>query len=157
MGTVVIGMVDKKRLIEAALFMSSDPVPVDRLNKLIGVAAPGYTKTLIKEINEEYLRNGNAFEIIEEPDGYLMTLRPEYAVHVKEFAKETELSPHALKTLAYISKNEGILKSELVKRLGTQVYKDVKELVGKGFIVQKKKGRSSELRTSEKFRKYFGV
>jgi len=149
--------VNKKRIIEAALFMSSNPVPLERLGRLIGVAAAGYTKSVIGELNKEYTEKGNVFEILEESGGYMMTLRAEYSPFVKEFAKEAEVSPHSLKTLAYISKKDGILKSSLARHLGSQVYKDVHELTAKGFLVQKKKGRTSELKTSDKFKAYFGA
>ncbi len=149
------GEVDKKRLIEAALFMSSTPISLERLGKLIGVSAPGYVKNIIRELEEEYRARGSSIEIVEEDTGYLMTVRKRYVPYVKEFAKEAELTRAALRALAYISKHNGILKSDMVKRLGVWVYPAVKELIDKGFIIGKRYGRSQKLFLSKKFKEYF--
>jgi chromosome segregation and condensation protein ScpB len=91
-----------------------------------------------------------------EVDGkYTMRIRNEYLPRVKQFAQEMEISRAALRTLAYVAKHDGVLKSEAVKHIGTQVYDDVKELVQSGFLRTQKSGRSAKLSVTEKFRKYF--
>ncbi len=148
---------EKRRIIEAALFMSSKPLSVDELGKLLGIAAAGYVKKEIGKLQKEYDENGSAIQIVNEMGNFAMRLRPEYSSAVKEFAQEGEISSHALKVLAYIHKQEGILKSSLVKKLGSTVYASVKELDQKGFVEQQRAGRSSKLNTTPKFKDYFGV
>jgi chromosome segregation and condensation protein ScpB len=58
--------------------------------------------------------------------------------------------------LAIIAKHDGILKSDLVKKMGPQAYMDVKELVKSGFVKTHKAGRTSKLTVTDKFKKYFG-
>ena len=135
--------------------MSSKPLATSELAKLLNIAAQGYVKKQVKELQKEYDERGSAIQIVYEDGKYMMTLRPKYAGEVKEFAKEAEINPHALKTLGYISKNNGMLKSVLCKRLGSTIYQDVKELTEKGFILQRKAGRSSKLFVSQKFKDYF--
>jgi chromosome segregation and condensation protein ScpB len=84
-----------------------------------------------------------------------MQVRNDVLPRVKQFAQDTEISKCALRTLAYISKHDGILKSELVRRIGTHVYADVKELIENGFLKAHKAGRSSKLTLTEKFKRYF--
>ncbi|MCX8195368.1 MAG: SMC-Scp complex subunit ScpB [Candidatus Micrarchaeota archaeon] len=146
---------EAERIIEAALFMSSRPLEAKELGKLIGVAAPGFVAQRIEALKEKYEKSGSAIEIAFEDGKYQMRLRREYVGAVKQFASEGEISRHALKTLAYISKNEGITKRELFKRLGSGIYSDVAELVEKGFVMQKKAGRTAALHTTSKFKNYF--
>jgi len=144
------------RIIEAALFMSSRPVGAPELGKLIGVAAPGFVADRIEALRGMYEAAGSAVEIALEDGKYYMRLRPKYVQFVKDFAQTGEISRHALRTLAYVSKNDGMKKSELCKRLGSSIYQDVAELVSKGFLSQKKSGRSTLLSTTPKFKEYFG-
>ena len=96
-------------------------------------------------------------EIINIENKFAMRVRDEYLDFVKDLNKDTEISKTALKVLAYVSKRDGILKSTLVKKMSPQVYNAVKELVDKGFITQKKFGRSSKLFVTKKFKEYFKI
>jgi len=148
-------MEKEKRYVEAALFISSRALSLDELKRLTGIGAAGYIKKMIDELQQEYVERGSAIDIIETDGKYEMRVKNDYVDRIKEFAQDTEISKAALRTLAYLSKHDGVLKSEVVKRIGTQVYQDVKELVDAGFIKQKKSGRSSKLILTEKFNKYF--
>ena len=152
-----LGKLAPKRVIEAALFISSKPLTIDALGRFIGVAAPGFVEGIVKELAAEYDAGGSSIKIAQEPGGYIMRLRPEYASKVSSLAQEAELSKGALKILAYISQNEGIEQSKVADRLGSTVYDHVHELVDKGFLTKEKRGRTSILRSTQKFRDYFGA
>jgi segregation and condensation protein B len=147
---------EAENIIEAALFMSSKPLGAPELGRLIGVAAPGYVAERLDAIKKRYDDAGSAIEIAYEEGKYYMRLRKKYAEAVKEFAQQGEISRHALRTLSYIFRFDGIKKSELAEKLGSAIYKDVAELVEKGFIAQKKCGRTKTLHTTPKFKMYFG-
>lgn len=146
---------EPRRLIEAALFMSGRELSISELKKLTGIASAGHVKTMVQELSEEYKKNGSALEIFEANDAYLMRVREEYLATTRQFAQESEISRSALRTLSYIARHNGILKSEVVRRIGPIIYDDVKELVGRGFIFQRRFGRSSRLFLTDKFRAYF--
>ena len=146
---------ESERIIEAALFMSSRPLTLQELGKLIGVAAPGFVEQRLKSLQEDYDTIGSAIEITEEGGKYYMRLRQQYVNFVKEFAQAAEISRHALRTLAYIAKNDGITKHQLFLKLGGGIYEDVAELVEKGFVAQKKSGRTKSVSTTAKFKAYF--
>ncbi|MEM3422558.1 MAG: SMC-Scp complex subunit ScpB [Candidatus Bilamarchaeaceae archaeon] len=148
-------MEKEKRYIEAALFISAKPLTLEDFKRVTGISAIGYVKNLVDELKKEYDERGSAIEINEIEGKYELRVRNEYIDRVKEFAQEAEISRSALRTLAFISKHDGILKSELVKKMGTQTYGNIKELTESGFIKQKKEGRSSRLFLTEKFRRYF--
>ncbi len=145
----------EESIVEAALFISAKPLAVSELGRLIGVAAPGYVEGVVKRLIADYDSRESSIQIVFEDGKYVMRVRREYLDKVKPFAQSAEISQHALKALAYINNKEGVLKSSLVKQLGDSVYQDVKELVEKGFITQKKAGRSKSLHTTDKFKEYF--
>jgi len=148
-------MKEERQLIEAALFISSRAMSAEEFRTLTGIGALGYIRSVLDELKKEYEERGSALEVVEMDGKYTMRVRNEHLQRVKQFAQDTEISKSALRTLALISKNDGILKSSLVRKMGTHVYGNVKELVGAGFIRSQKSGRSSKLTLTEKFKKYF--
>ena len=148
---------EEKRMIEAALFISGRALSLGELRTLTGIAALGYLQGKISELQKEYLDKGSAIEIIEENGKYEMRVRSDYIPKVKQFAQEMEVSKNGLRTLAYISKHDGVLKSELAKRIGPQIYQDVQELVENEFITAKKAGRSAKLFVTDKFKSHFSI
>lgn len=148
-------MTTEKRLIEAALFISGRPMALEELRTLTGIGALGYLRNTLDGLRQDYDQRGSAMEIIEADGKFEMRIRGEYLERVRQFAQDSEISRAALRTLAYIAKHDGAMKSELAKRIGPAIYQDVHELVGAGFVKPKKAGRSAQLFLTEKFRKYF--
>jgi segregation and condensation protein B len=146
---------EPRRLIEAALFMSGREMSVPELKKLTGIASAGHVKDIVSQLMHDYDSMGSSLEIFKGDNAYLMRVRDEYSSSVRQFAQDVAISKSALRTLSYIARHNGILKSELVKRIGTVVYDDVKELSQNGFVLQRKYGRSSKLFLTDKFRAYF--
>lgn len=148
---------DSKRIIEAALFMSSKPLEINDLARISGIGAVGFVESLIKQLQEEYDRNGSALQIYFENGKYIMRVKSDYEKAVSGLAKESEISKGALKTLAVIAKNDGMKQSKIVEMLGTTVYDHVKELVEKEFITAEKQGRTRVLKITNRFKEYFSV
>lgn len=146
---------EEKKLIEAALFISSRPMSLEEFRTLTGIGALGYLQGVVEELRKDYDERGSSLEIMEMDGKYAMRVRNDQLQRVKQFAQDTEISRAALRTLAFISKHDGILKSELVKKIGTQAYDDVRELAEASFVKPQKSGRSAKLWLTEKFRKYF--
>lgn len=146
---------EEKRIIEAALFMSPDGIDVSSLARIAGLGAIGYVEDLIKNLNDEYDKNGSVLMIKKLENVYQMSLKDEYFNAVSGLAKEAEIRGSALKVLAYISKHEPIMQSELAKIFGSMIYDYVGELTQKGFLSGEKKKLSKLLKTTPKFREYF--
>ena len=146
-------MKEEAKLIEAALFISSRPMSLEELRTLTGIGALGYLQNIIEELKVKYAEN--SIEIAEIEGKYEMRIKDVYLNRVKQFAQEVEISKSALRTLAFISKHDGILKSDLVKKIGPVIYTDVKELKDSSFIKTQKHGRTSKLILTDKFKKYF--
>lgn len=150
---------NKMRVIEAALFMSGQPLHPKDLGKLVGLRAESKILRMMKTLADEYNQNTeSAVEIAMEKSGYwTMRVKKEYAPAVRAFSSEAEISRHAIKTLAYIYRNEGITKRTLFSRLGGSIYEDCSELEEKGFITTEPFGRTKKLFITPKFKHYFGV
>jgi segregation and condensation protein B len=144
---------EEKKLIEAALFISSRAMSLEEFRTLTGIGALGYLQSVVDELKKDY--EGRAIEIVEVDGKYSMQIKNNYLLRVKQFAQDVEISKAALRTLAYISKNDGILKSTLAKKVGPKIYDDVRELAEAGFIKAQKAGRTKKLTLTEKFKKYF--
>jgi len=151
----LIPMKEEKKLIEAALFMSSRAMSLDEFRTLTGIGALGYIQNVLAELKKDYDERESAVEILENEGKFSMRVRADVLPRVRQFAQDTEIGKSALRTLAYLSKHDGMLKSELVRKIGTHVYADVKELIDAGFLKSHKSGRTSKLTLTEKFKIYF--
>jgi segregation and condensation protein B len=144
-------------VLEAALFMAVEGLDTNSLSKLIKKNS-SQTKELLNELKKRYSQQDSALELSAEPnDRWVLRIKQQYAPAVRQFAKEVEISQHALKTLAFIAKHENITKRELFKKLGSQIYADVGELEKKGFIKTIPQGRTSKIKLTPKFNEYFGI
>lgn len=143
-------------VVEAALFMAGQAIDSVQLGRLIGISTVTQVNKMMKELSKKYDESGSAIEITEEAGGkWMMRVRASYAPAVRQFAGEAEISKHALKTLAFISKNDGITKRSLFSKLGSTIYMDVAELEEKGFVECVPHGRTSKVQTTGKFKRYF--
>lgn len=122
-----------------------------------GISSPGFIEKSLKELMEQYASNGTALKIEEIGGKYMFSLKEPYASRVAGMAVGPDISRGSLRILAYISKNNGILQSELVKAFGSSVYDHVKELTEKEFLEAKKQGRSKKITTTAKFKEYFNA
>lgn len=149
-------MEDIDKLIEAALFMSSKPLSMNDLLRVASQSNSLDVRQALKRIAAEYVARGSWIEIVQMDRSYVMRLKPDKTGVVATFAQETELSKRALRALAVISRNEGILQSKVVRTLGASAYDGITELMEKHFITSEPKGHSKILRLAPKFKTYFG-
>ena len=146
-----------KKLVEAALFMSPKALGISELSEVTGVASPGIVREALEKLIEDYKSDGTSLEVIKISDKYMFGLKEPYASKVSSLASGPDLSRGALRILAYINKNNGILQSQIVRLFGSSTYEYMGELEEKDFIKTKKTGRSRSIETTVKFREYFNV
>ncbi len=141
--------------IEALLFLYAKELTPKTIAKLLGKSEEEVGKGLV-ELKKRYSKSKGSIILRKIGKSYSLNVKQEYAEKLKNVIKKSELSPKELKVLAVIKKYNGILKAKLVKALGSWVYETIKELKERGFIIEKKAGRSSRLALTEKFKDYFG-
>ncbi len=146
-----------KKLIEAALFMSPNALSLAEIGNATGIASPGAIERLVTELISEYDGRDTSLRIMAISGKYMFSLKDEYVSKVSSLAAGPDLSRGSLRVLAYISKNEDILQSDLVKYFGSSTYEYIKELTEKDFVETHKYKRSKKIATAPKFKEYFGV
>ena len=146
-----------RNMIEAVLFVSGRAMSAEEIASSIGISSVGAVKSLIGALAEDYRKAGGALTIDKIADTYMMSVREPYASKVSGMAGNPDITKGSLRVLAYVSRNEPILQSALVKVFGSGVYDHVKELTEKGFVQGARVGRSKRLETTKKFKEYFNL
>lgn len=148
---------ESKKLIEAALFMSPNAMSVSEISTATGIASPGLIERLLNELVAEYEAKDTSLKIMAISGKYMFSLKDPYVSRVSSLAKGPDISRGALRILAYISKNEGIFQSDLVKYFGSSTYEYMAELEQKEFVETHKYKRTKKIETTPKFKEYFSV
>ena len=148
---------DYRKLIEAALFMSSNALSVNELVSVTGIMSPGKVQEIARSLVEEYKGKDTALQIIEMDNRYMFGLKEPYASKVSSLASGPDLSRGALRILAFISRNQNVLQSDLVKAFGSSTYEYMRELLEKRFVETKPFKRSKRISTTSKFDEYFSA
>ncbi len=144
-----------KRAVEAALFSSAENLKLSEIADKTGIPVNEVRYALL-DLRREYNNRESAITIAKFGSEYRMMLRTEYAEYTGMFSK-AEMSGGTMRTLSTIAYNQPVLQSELFKNLGSRVYDDVRELMERGFVSGKKQGQTLELKTTRKFKEYFGI
>ncbi|MCW6159625.1 MAG: SMC-Scp complex subunit ScpB [Candidatus Micrarchaeales archaeon] len=146
---------DYKKLIEAALFVTSKAMSASELADVAGIASVGAVNGMIEELMKDYDSKNSAIGIFRIGEKYIMSVREPYAGKVSNLAGAPDMSKGALRILAFVSKNEPVMQSAVVKAFGSTTYDYMKELLEKEFVRTQKVGRSKRIETTEKFKEYF--
>ncbi len=146
---------DKKALVEAALFVSEKPLSLEKLLS-IATISEDEVKQIILKLKEELEKKDRAIDLVETPEGYELRLKPEYRDAVAGLAPFSDLSHGMMRTLAIVAVKQPIKQSLIVKYQGNKTYGYVVNLENKGLIKTEKSGRTKLITTTEGFEKYFG-
>lgn len=105
----------QKRLAEALILASSDPLPAARLADLIPRGKASSVGGLIEALNAEYREQGRAFEVAEVAGGFQLRTLPEFAPYLQQLhqTRPLRLSPAALETLAIVAYRQPLTRAEI--------------------------------------------
>ena len=120
-------LVEAKKLLEAALFMSPKALT---LTELYDISQTPLTdlRSALNELVEEYRERDGALEIVENSAGYQMKVKNQYEEPVRKLAGGVHLGKSEMKTLAYIALKQPVKQSILVKYRTNKAYEDIKIL-----------------------------
>lgn len=159
--------IQARRVIEALLFASQDPIPLRRFTAIIEQIHP-FKSTEIKEIlddlTQEYEENQNAFEVREIAKGYLLCSREEFAPYIEELfqaRKKDRISHAQAEVLSIIAYKQPITRAQIEDIRGvdcsgivyTLLEKQLIESVGKLEVA----GRPTLFGVTDTFLKHFGL
>ena len=127
---------DQKKLLEAALFISSRPLMLDDMARVLKVNSLGYVKDLLEKLQKDYEKRG--IELVNNPDGWSIEIKPEFLPHVAKLTPYFNISEGSKRTLALIAYKEPIKQSEIIKVQGNKAYSYIKALKKMNLINIKK-------------------
>lgn len=153
-----------KSAIEALLFVSGNPLSVDRLKSLFEEAAPEQIETQVQALRQEYDGRGAGIMLVEVAGGYQLATRPENVSWIRKFRSvkvSTKLSKAALETLAIVAYKQPITRTEVEAIRGVNIGGILRNLMERRLvkIVGKKDvpGRPMMYGTTLEFLQYFGL
>jgi len=151
-------MIDEKlrASIEAALFMSNQPILIEKLSKMFK-RDPEKIKRAIEEFKIEFEKEEHGIHIIETSMGYQIRVKPELVSSVSNLTPYKDLGRGLLRVLALVAYKQPITQSEIVKVLGNRTYEYVKKLEERGLIKTVKHSRTKALIATKEFANYFGL
>jgi len=157
-------------VIEALIFASPDPLPVEKLCEII---AEGDEQLLLDEdaienfvdkLNQRYEENGLSFEIVKIGGGFTFATRKKYHIWLSIYQHENayrKLTQTAIETLAIVAYRQPITKPEVDQIRGVDSGYILRQLMEKTLI--KVSGRADSpgkpllYKTTENFLKHFGI
>ena len=153
----------QKRIVEAVVLASPEPIPPTRIAELIPRCNPSKVRALIKELNEEYAEQRRAFEIWEVAGGFQMRSLPEFAPYLKQIQKTRalRLSQAALETLAIVAYRQPVTRAEIEHVRGVDAGAVLRSLLERQLLRiaghREVPGRPIVYATSRRFLEVFGL
>ena len=147
---------DLKAKVEAALFMSNEPVTLKQLAKVVGRRSQ-IVKRAVDELKVRLDVSERGVYIMESSQGYQMKVKPQFSHVVRPLTPYQDLSRGLLRVLALVAYKQPITQSDVVKVIGNRAYAYVKKLEARGLITTVKHGRTKALIATKEFANYFGL
>lgn len=160
----VLDQDELKGILESLLFVSHDPLTLDKLVAVLEDWPKPVVKATLDSMKSEFEEKGRGFLIAEIAGGFLMVTRPEYSGYIKRLAKakaSSKLSRSALETLAIIGYKQPITRSEIEKVRGVETSGVLRTLLDQKLVRivgrQDVPGRPIVYGTSKQFLQRFGL
>lgn len=129
-------MEDLKNIIESVLFVSEEPLSVDRLRQLFETVEAAEIRRALQALIEEYDARQGGFRLKEVAGGFQFRTRPEYHAWVKRLVqpKPPRLSKAALETLAIIAYKQPVIRSDVERIRGVDCGGVIRMLMERNLI-----------------------
>lgn len=153
-----------KSIIEGLLFASGDEgIEAKQIAEALELETK-QVKQLLKELQDDYVKQQRGMQIVEFAGSYQMTTCPEHAVYFQKLAispTRASLSQAALETLSIVAYRQPVTRAEIEEVRGVNVDRAVHTLVAKGLIQDVGRaemiGRPILYGTTKQFLDYFGL
>jgi segregation and condensation protein B len=155
---------EAKPIIEALLFVSPEPVSIERLQEVLEGMNRPRIQSLLGLMTNEYEQNGHGLQLVEVAGGYQLTTKQECAPWIRrldEIRTASRLSKPALETLAIIAYKQPITRVEIEEIRGVDTSGVIKTLSERRLIKitgrREAAGRPLLYGTTKEFLEYFGL
>jgi segregation and condensation protein B len=158
------GTEELKPILEALLFVSHEPVTLERLTAALGMVPKADVRQALAELKAEYEKAERGVQVSEIAGGFQLTTRPEYAPWIKSLGKSKvapKLSRSGLESLAIIAYRQPIVRAEIEAIRGVETSGVLRTLLERKLvrIVGRKDvpGRPIMYGTTKYFLQHFGL
>lgn len=152
-----------KSAIESILFVSGEPIDIDRLAAALDLPV-GWTRELLEMLKEDYEREERGIRLIYLRDAVQLASAPENAAYIERVLKNTKtrgLSPATLEVLAIVAYRQPVTRSEIDYTRGVKSDKPLQLLLERHLVEEKgrleKIGRPMIYGTTDEFLRTFGL
>ena len=153
-----------KAILEAILFVSSEPVPVARLVSILGKISKAEVDQALTILAHDLNQDGRGIQLVQVAGGYRLVTKQEYGPWLKRMDKAKaaqKLSRSALESLAIIAYKQPIVRSEIEEIRGVETSGVLRTLLERKLvrIVGRKDvpGRPIMYGTTKFFLEHFGL
>jgi segregation and condensation protein B len=156
-----------KRVVEALLFASRDPLPLAKLREVTETILPLTPKELrqiLDELKQEYLTQQRAFKLEEIAQGYVLRTYEEYSPYLEQLHRQKrgeKLSQASSEVLAIIAYRQPITRPQIDAIRGVDSSGIIMQLMERLLIEPVGKleapGRPTLYGTTKEFLKHFGL
>lgn len=152
----------KVGLLEALLLASGDPLPISRVEELLGCQKADVL-ALAETLKQSYGAENRGLELVNVSSKLQLRTKALYAEYVRNLiaVKPRKLSQAALETLAVIAYQQPVVKSEVDKIRGVDVAPTIKTLLERKLVkilgYQPSVGQPALYGTTEDFLSIFGL
>ena len=104
-----------KGILESLLFISEEPLTIDRLKNILAPVTAAEIRSALKDLIVEYQERHGGFQLKEVAGGYQFRTRSEYTEWIKKLIqpRPPRLSKAALETLAIIAYKQPLIRSDI--------------------------------------------
>lgn len=156
-----------KRVMEALLFASPDPLPLVKIREVTDTILPlrpRQLRQILDELKQEYLAQQRAFQLEEIAQGYVLRTYEEYAPYLELFhrnRRSEKLSNASTEVLAIIAYRQPITRPQIDAIRGVDSSGTVVQLLERHLIEPIGKleapGRPTLYGTTKEFLKHYGL
>jgi segregation and condensation protein B len=156
-----------KKVIEALLFASADPLPLMKLREVTDTIAPlrpRDLRRLLEQLKEEYLSQQRAFQLEEIAQGYVLRTFEDYAPYLDLLHRNRraeKLSPASTEVLAIIAYRQPITRPQIDAIRGVDSSGTIVQLLERQLIEPAGRleapGRPTLYATTKEFLKHYGL
>ncbi len=151
-------------VVEALLFVSSEPIPIARLATVIGAVSKAEVEQALKLLQEQLAQDSRGIQLVKLAGGYRLVTKADYAPWLKRLDKAKaaqKLSRSALESLAIIAYKQPLVRAEIEEIRGVETSGVLRTLLERKLvrIVGRKEvpGRPIMYGTTKFFLEHFGL
>jgi segregation and condensation protein B len=150
-------------ILEALLFVAEEPLPLPKLQEILGDAEPGATEASLHDLAVGLETDGRGLMVQEVAGGFRLATRPEVHAWVQRLqqVRPARLSRAALETLAIVAYRQPITRAEIEAIRGVAVDGVLRTLLERELVRmmgrKPEAGRPMLYGTSQQFLEHFGL